>query len=111
MAPDRLTPALRAARLARGLTQAQLAAAVGITQGDVSNLELGYHLPSGLRKALAIARALDSTVEALWPRLTVVGTPSPKRPPQPRGPHGAKTGPERPRRTLKSPGLLKMGGK
>lgn len=84
MAPDRLTPAIRRARLAKGLTQAQLGAAVGITQGDVSHLERGTHLPSGLRKALAIAKALDTTVEQLWPRLTptVVGKPAPTTKPQ-----------------------------
>ncbi len=79
MGADRLTPTIRAARLARGLTQAQLADAVGMgmTQGDVSYLERGAHWPSGLRRALAIAHALDTTVEALWPPTT--GAERPQR--------------------------------
>lgn len=111
MKPDRLTPQVRAARLARGWTQTQLAAAVGITQGEMSHLERGTHLPSGLRKALAIARALDSTVEALWPRLTVVGISRPQRAPQHRQGGRALERLRRPRVALKSPGLSKTGEK
>jgi putative transcriptional regulator len=48
-----------------GLTQAQLGALIGMTQGQLSNLER-KNRPAGIGTALAIARALRTTVEALW---------------------------------------------
>lgn len=59
-------PRIAEARRAKGWTQAELGARVGMTQGQVSNLELGVNHPAGIRSALAIARALGTTVEALW---------------------------------------------
>jgi transcriptional regulator with XRE-family HTH domain len=101
MRADRLTLGLRAARLARGLTQEQLATAVGITQGEYSHLELGDHAPSGLRKALRIARVLGSTVEALWhPSLTIRVTQH--QPPRP-----ALSRTQAPRTARKSAGRAK----
>jgi DNA-binding XRE family transcriptional regulator/molybdate-binding protein len=48
-----------------GLTQADLAAAAGLSRQLVTALESGRHAPS-VSAALAIARVLDTTVEALF---------------------------------------------
>ncbi len=56
---------VRARRKEVGLTQQQLADAVSVSRQTVISLESGDYAPS-VYLALAVARALDSTVEALW---------------------------------------------
>lgn len=56
---------LRLTRLARGLSQGDLARTAGVTRQAISGIESGRWSPS-LDVALALARALDSTVEALF---------------------------------------------
>ena len=57
--------AVRAARLAADLTQAELAAAVGVTRQTVVALESGDYAPS-VYLALGLAARLGTTVEALF---------------------------------------------
>ena len=57
--------AVRAARTASGLTQAELASAVGVTRQTVVAVEAGDYAPS-VYLALAIAARLDRTVEQLF---------------------------------------------
>jgi putative transcriptional regulator len=56
---------VRAARTAHGLTQAELARAVGVTRQTVVAVEAGDYAPS-VYLALAIAQRLGGTVEALF---------------------------------------------
>lgn len=56
---------LRLARVARGLTQEQLARSAGITRQSIAGIESGRWEPS-LRVAIAIAAALGSQVEELF---------------------------------------------
>lgn len=49
-------------RIARGLTQAQLAAMVGCAQEEISRYERGMHTMGGQRLA-QIARALECRIE------------------------------------------------
>jgi putative transcriptional regulator len=56
---------VRAERLAAGLTQAELATAVGVTRQTVVAVEAGDYAPS-VYLALAIAERLGGTVEALF---------------------------------------------
>ncbi|MGH2755862.1 MAG: substrate-binding domain-containing protein [Actinomycetota bacterium] len=73
---------VRERREALGLTQAEVAAAAGLSRQLVTALEAGRHSPS-VTAGIALARALDTTVEALFGdrRLTrwetVVGDPVP----------------------------------
>lgn len=53
-----LIEGMRAARLGRGLTQAELALAVGISRGTVASIEGGWHQPS-LDTAVRIMIVLD----------------------------------------------------
>lgn len=62
---------IRLARLARGVSQQELARAAGISRQAVAGLEAGQWDPS-LRVALAIARALGQSVEELF------GPPTPE---------------------------------
>lgn len=57
---------VRAARTAAGLRQADLASAVGVSRQTIVSLERGDYSPS-VYLAIRIARALESTVEALFP--------------------------------------------
>lgn len=57
---------LRAARLAAGLTQIELANRISANQHTISRLENGAHRPSDPLK-LALAAEFDTTVEALFP--------------------------------------------
>ena len=59
------TNGVRAARQAAGLTQADLAAAAGVTRQTVVAVEAGDYAPS-VYLALAIATRLGTTVEALF---------------------------------------------
>jgi putative transcriptional regulator len=56
---------VRARRKEVGLTQQQLADAVSVSRQTVISLESGDYAPS-VYLALAVARTLDTTVEALW---------------------------------------------
>lgn len=58
-------PRLRLARLARALSQQELAAIAGVTRQAVAGLEGGRFEPS-LRVALSLAQALGRTVEELF---------------------------------------------
>jgi putative transcriptional regulator len=60
-----LTNSLREARTARGWTQADLAERVGVTRKTVNTVENGVFIPSTVL-ALKLARALETTVEALF---------------------------------------------
>jgi putative transcriptional regulator len=56
---------VRRARLLADLTQAQLAAAVGVTRQTVVAIEAGDYAPS-VYLALAVGHCLDTTVEVLF---------------------------------------------
>jgi molybdate-binding protein/transcriptional regulator with XRE-family HTH domain len=56
---------IRAARLQQGLSQAELAAAIGLSRQALSSLEAGRAVPR-TDVALGLARALGTTVEALF---------------------------------------------
>ena len=56
---------VRTRRKEVGLTQQQLADAVGVSRQTVISLESGDYAPS-VYLALAVARTLDTSVEALW---------------------------------------------
>ena len=57
---------LKAARFCAGLSQEELAAAVGATRKTISSLERGRSIPS-VTLARALAGALSLTVEELFP--------------------------------------------
>ena len=63
--PRRALNALQRARIARGLTQEELAAELGVCRQTVSSIENRRHVTS-IRLALAIAAALHGTVEKLF---------------------------------------------
>jgi putative transcriptional regulator len=65
MAERRLGNRLKQARTARGLTQAELATAIGVSRKTVNTIENGVFVPSTLL-ALLLAQALGTTVEALF---------------------------------------------
>jgi len=56
---------LRMARIMTYRTQEELAADVHVSRQTISSLENERSLPS-VTLAIALARALDTTVEALW---------------------------------------------
>ena len=60
-----LTNRLRAAREARGWTQAELAAAIGVSRKTINTVENGVFIPSTV-VALKLAAALNTTVEKLF---------------------------------------------
>jgi len=62
---DGLANHLREARAARGWTQAELAERVGVTRKTINTVENGVFIPSTVL-ALKIARAMQTTVEALF---------------------------------------------
>ncbi|VDR38602.1 Plasmid maintenance system antidote protein [Tsukamurella paurometabola] len=57
---------VRARRRAQRITQAELAGAVGVSRQTVVSVEKGDYAPS-VYLALKLARALDTTVEHLFP--------------------------------------------
>jgi len=57
--------ALQRARIARGVTQDELAAELGVSRHTVSSMENRHHVPS-VRLALAVAAALHGKVEELF---------------------------------------------
>ena len=60
-----LANSLREAREARGWTQAELAARIGVSRKTVNTVENGVFVPSTV-VALKLAAELDTTVEALF---------------------------------------------
>lgn len=58
--------AVRARRREQRTTQAELAAAVGVSRQTIISIERGEHAPS-VYLALRIARTLDARVEDLFP--------------------------------------------
>lgn len=62
---DRLVTALKDLREAHGLTQAQLAALIGVSRKTINTVENGVYVPSTVI-ALKLAAALDVSVEALF---------------------------------------------
>ena len=56
---------MRAARAGRGMSQADLAAAVGVTRQTISMIESGNYNPT-LRLCLAICRGLGKTLDELF---------------------------------------------
>lgn len=62
---ERLTNHLRAERAKRGLTQAELAALVGVSRKTINTVENEVFVPSTLL-ALRLARVLAMPVEALF---------------------------------------------
>ena len=65
MVERRLGNRLKQARADRGLTQADLALAVGVSRKTVNTIENQVFVPSTVL-ALSLARALETTVEALF---------------------------------------------
>jgi putative transcriptional regulator len=62
---DRLRNKLREERARRNLTQADLAAMVGVSRKTINTVENGIFIPS-TDLALRLARALRTSVEALF---------------------------------------------
>ncbi len=62
---ERLDNSLRTAREGKGLTQAQLADAIGVSRKTVNTVENGVFVPSTVI-ALKLAQALGQPVEALF---------------------------------------------
>jgi putative transcriptional regulator len=56
---------VRARRLERGLSQAELARALDVSRQTINSIETGKYTPS-LPLALALARTFESTVEAMF---------------------------------------------
>ena len=63
--PEKLANGLKEKRGELGLTQAELAEAVGVTRKTVNTVENGVFVPSALL-ALKLARALGEPVESLF---------------------------------------------
>ena len=62
---ERLANRLRAEREARGWTQAELAARVGVSRKTINTIENGVFIPSTLT-ALKIAESFERPVEELF---------------------------------------------
>jgi len=62
---EALRNSLREAREARGLTQAELAARIGVSRKTINTVENGVFVPSTVI-ALKLAAALETRVEALF---------------------------------------------
>jgi putative transcriptional regulator len=62
---ERLQNRLREERARRDLTQADLAALVGVSRKTINTVENGVFIPSTVL-ALRLARALGTTVESLF---------------------------------------------
>ena len=65
MSAEELRTTLKVQRAMRDLTQADLAALVGITRKSINAIETGKMVPSTVL-ALRLARALEAPVEALF---------------------------------------------
>ena len=55
---------IKSCRESKGMTQEQLAEAVGLSRGSIAKIETGWKVPS-LEKAILIAKLLDTTCEEL----------------------------------------------
>jgi putative transcriptional regulator len=62
---DALLVMLREARVAAGLTQAELAGRAGVSRKTINTVENGVFVPSTIL-ALTLARVLGTSVEALF---------------------------------------------
>jgi putative transcriptional regulator len=56
---------VRRERLGRGLSQGELASALGVSRQTINSIEQGRYTPS-LPLALALARFFETTVEAMF---------------------------------------------
>lgn len=65
MAERKLGTRLREARIAQGLTQAELALRVGVSRKTINTIENSVFVPSTLL-SLALAKALAARVEELF---------------------------------------------
>ena len=65
---------LRAAREASGKTQAQVAKEIGITENAYQKYEYGEREPRA-RMAARVAKAVNSSVEAIWGEDSLAGNP------------------------------------
>lgn len=65
MGDPRLASRLKEARLAAGLTQAELADKASVSRKTINTVENGVFIPSTIL-ALSLARALDAKVEDLF---------------------------------------------
>jgi putative transcriptional regulator len=65
MAEHRLGNRLKEIRTAKGLTQSDLAALVGVSRKTINTVENSVFVPSTVL-ALSLAKTLDTTVEALF---------------------------------------------
>jgi putative transcriptional regulator len=65
MAERQLGNRLKEIRTAKGLTQTDLAALVGVSRKTINTVENSVFVPSTIL-ALALARTLETTVEALF---------------------------------------------
>ncbi|MBL0967698.1 MAG: helix-turn-helix transcriptional regulator [Brevundimonas sp.] len=65
MGDPRLASRLKEARLAAGLTQAELAEKASVSRKTINTVENGVFIPSTIL-ALSLARALDAKVEDLF---------------------------------------------
>lgn len=57
--------AVRALRTGRGLSQAQLAGAMGVSRQTINSIEVGRYTPS-LALAIALARYFEACVEEVF---------------------------------------------
>ena len=78
MAERRLVNRLKDVRSERGLTQADLAAQVGVSRKTINTVENGVFIPSTVL-ALRLARALGTNVESLF-QIPDSGRPDSARP-------------------------------
>ncbi len=60
-----MTNDVRERRQARGLSQGQLAAALGVSRQTINSIETGRYIPS-LPLALGLARFFETTVEEMF---------------------------------------------
>lgn len=60
-----MTNDVRERRQVRGLSQGQLAAALGVSRQTINSIETGRYIPS-LPLALALARYFEATVEEVF---------------------------------------------
>lgn len=65
MGDPRLASRLKEARIAAGLTQAEMAEKAGVSRKTINTVENGVFIPSTII-ALSLARALDLKVEDLF---------------------------------------------
>ncbi len=56
---------IRERRQARGLSQADLAAALGVSRQSINSIETGRYIPS-LPLAIGVARFFETTVEEIF---------------------------------------------